>query len=558
MSRNHRDEVFEGATRRQFLAATGAAVLAAGGAPRLVRAQPTAPPKFRRMNLPDPANAQNVSLYEQGVAAMLNLPATDPRNWYRYAMTHLLDCPHRNWWFLPWHRGYIGWLETIIRSLVVGASDFALPYWDWTVQPRLPESFLSSKLNPANFPIAGFAQFKAQFQQPFSDYWNALSASQLAQLKARGYPDPDSVWASIEHAGSDAANPSIFSDIANVRGLNPPNPPDFGSDAASAVALATILDALGPRQFTDFSSGKAATHQQAGTEMVLEAQPHDTVHGEVGGGGATFLGFMSAFLSPVDPIFFMHHSNLDRLWDVWTRKQIALGQQAAQLGTGTPQDYPTAPTGADLDAWNNEPFLFFVGADGKFVAQAKSGDYSATSLFAYDYQPGAGEQVVPSAPTTVHALAGRSFAASVMGEGVARLAQPSAASSKVPGGVITAAGQANGLRVVAAITAEFPANTVNLQLHVLVNVPPGTRFVDFRDPHYAGTYRPFGLHHHGGMEHGTRTVTFNVGLTAAIQKLTAARLLAPGDAINVSVVPDLPGIELDTSVKVTQVVLKTY
>jgi hypothetical protein len=558
MSRNHHDEVVDGATRRQFLAATGAAILATGGSPPAGRAKAAATATLRRSSLSDPANARNVMNYERGVAAMLALPPTDPRNWYRYAMIHLLDCPHRNWWFLPWHRGYIGWLEMIIRGLVPGASDFALPYWDWTTQPRLPEAFLNGKLNPANFAIPGFTQFKAQFEKPLSDYFSGLNAAQLAQLKARGYADPDSVWASIEHAGAIAANPSIFSDIANVRGLNPPNSPNFGSDAASAVALATILDALGPRQFTDFSSGKAATHQQAGTEMVLESQPHDMVHGEVGGGGTTFLGFMSAFLSPIDPIFFMHHTNLDRLWDVWTRKQIALGQQAVQLGTGTAQDYPTAPVGADLDAWNSEPFLFFVGADGKFVAQAKSGDYSSMSLFAYHYQPGSGEVVVPRAPTTVHDLAGRSFAASMMDEGVAKLAQPSVASSKVPGEVFAAAGQANGLRVIAEITAEFPANAVNMQLHVLVNVPPGTRSVDFRDPHYAGTYRPFGLHHHGGMEHGTRSVTFNIGLTNSIQKLTAAGLLGPNDEIKVSVVPDLPGIELDASVKVTMVVLKTF
>jgi hypothetical protein len=34
---------------------------------------------------------------------------------------------------------------------------------------------------------------------------------------------------------------------------------------------------------------------------------------------------MGDFLSPVDPVFFMHHSNIDRLWTVWTAKQVRLG-----------------------------------------------------------------------------------------------------------------------------------------------------------------------------------------------------------------------------------------
>ncbi len=554
MSWNH--EVVEGATRRQFLAATSAAVLATGNTALLSQAKAAAPAKHRRVNLSDPANARNLKYYEDGVAAMLALRPEDPRNWYRHALIHLLDCPHRNWWFLPWHRGYIGWLETIIRELT-GAKDFALPYWDWTALPRLPESFVNGKLNPANFPIAGFMDFKAKFKNPFKGYWNGLNTDQLDQLKARGYMTPDSFWVSIEHAGSNPANPSIFSAIAHVRALNPPNSPNFSAETARAVALATILDALGPRQFVDFGSTKAATHQQGSSEGVLESQPHDNVHGEVGGGTATWLGFMSAFLSPVDPIFFMHHANLDRLWDVWTRKQQALGQQAVALMTGTAADYPIFPVGNDLDAWNKEPFLFFVGADGKFVAQTKSGDYSSTSFFDYDYQPGSGEVVVPRAPAPSNALAGQSFAAAI-DSGLARLAQPSIATTKMPGVIVRAAGQANGVRVVAEITAEFPPNTEDTRLHVLVNVPSGARNVDFDDPSYAGTYRPFGRHHHGGMQHQPTTVTFRVGLTDSLQRLAAAKRLAPGDEIKVSVIPDLPGVELNASVKITNVTIKTY
>src|SRR5205085_2611239 len=102
-----------GMSRRGFLAAGGAAALAAGIKAGPARAQGPAPAAYRhvRMNLADPRAAGALQSYQNAITAMLRLPPTDPRNWYRNAFIHLLDCPHGNWWFLPWHRGYLGWFE---------------------------------------------------------------------------------------------------------------------------------------------------------------------------------------------------------------------------------------------------------------------------------------------------------------------------------------------------------------------------------------------------------------------------------------------------------------
>ncbi len=67
--------------------------------------------------------------FRRAIRAMLALPPSDPRNWYRQALIHVLDCPHANWWFLPWHRGYLLHFEEICRQLS-GDPEFALPYWD--------------------------------------------------------------------------------------------------------------------------------------------------------------------------------------------------------------------------------------------------------------------------------------------------------------------------------------------------------------------------------------------------------------------------------------------
>jgi tyrosinase len=126
---------------------------------------------------------------------------------------------------------------------------------------------------------------------------------------------------------------------------------------------------------------------------VLESFPHNKVHNYIGGmdsiPGPGPYGYMTNNLSPVDPIFFLHHSNMDRLWDVWTRKQQKMRQ-------------PDLPTGEDRQKFEKEQFLFFVETkDGKshFVGPREAGNYLSTDVFNYDYQPGSGEDVVTQAPS---------------------------------------------------------------------------------------------------------------------------------------------------------------
>lgn len=547
------DRLDGGTTRREFLAMTGAAALAASAWTQPHEARGAAAAMYRRKNLSDPANKNNVDCYERGIAAMLALPPEDPRNWYRYALIHFIDCPHGNWWFLPWHRGYIGWLERIIRDLT-GTPTFALPYWDWTAdgEQRIPSRFFEGMLNPANFKIQDFARFKAGFVPPTKEFFNNLNLQQKQQLVARSFPNFDAIWTAIEHDDpADSTSPSDFSDIRSTRQLTA-QLPCFDDKSRKAVTLATILDALAPRQFVDFASAKAPNHQIVDNpnKGVLESQPHDNVHNVVGGSNPRngAYGFMSAFLSPIDPLFYMHHSNIDRLWDVWTRKQLAHGD---------PVKYPTTPIGPDLATWNAEPFLFFVGVDGKPVAQQTAGDYVATNFFGYDYQPGSGEIVVPGTPTPSNSLSGQSIAAT-MEAGESRLGAPIHSSAKIPADLGAATGIAGGVRVVAEVVAEYPRQAGHVGLHVLLNVPAGPRPISFDDPSYAGTYRPFGHYHAGDGAHARTTVTFRIGLTEAVSRLVAAKRMAAGDALRVAVVPEVDGIGIDLSVFVKAITIKTY
>ena len=114
-----------------------------GGRGRRRRRGPAAPAraaaKYTRYNVTSPNGQKALASYAKGVDAMLKLPADHPQNWFRNAFIHLMDCPHGNWWFYAWHRGYLGFFEQTIRALS-GDDTFALPYWDWTQLPQIPDA----------------------------------------------------------------------------------------------------------------------------------------------------------------------------------------------------------------------------------------------------------------------------------------------------------------------------------------------------------------------------------------------------------------------------------
>jgi hypothetical protein len=86
------------------------------------------------------ANDPDLAAMRRAVAAMKALPQSDARNWIRFADIHRNFCPHGNWYFLPWHRAYIASFERICQELS-GKRDFALPYWNWTVDRQFPAAF---------------------------------------------------------------------------------------------------------------------------------------------------------------------------------------------------------------------------------------------------------------------------------------------------------------------------------------------------------------------------------------------------------------------------------
>lgn len=531
-------------SRRDVLVAAAAAAGAAAVPLSPARAAAT----YTRPNVTSQAGQKMLGIYAQGVKAMLDLPPDHPQNWFRNAFVHMMDCPHGNWWFYVWHRGYIGYFEQTIRTLTK-VDSFALPYWDWTELPQIPDGMFDDYLTPTSAPFLPYTgsvtAFTNTMKEPLTKYWSGLSDAQLAQQAKRGYNSIDDVWKDIlGYAMCDGDLVPISANQAFVitggaRYLTRDNP-KLDEKTAGNVQLRTILGGLSPKGFnvtgqdgsTDpinsFTSSQAASHHIPPPRgkvvfSTLEGFPHNKVHNYIGGYGSlpdTALqpgpfGNMTNNLSPVDPVFFLHHANMDRLWDVWTRKQLAMGLSPK-------------PSDADDKAYFTEPFLFFIDGKGNPVLDGKAQDYFDTTVFDYDYEPGSGEQIIPKT-TVVSKTEPLPLIRSAVAADIATLTVPRAAVQSH----LAAASEARPL--VAAVTMSRPMDLAGpREFDVLVNAPEGVTSVSADSPYYAGTFALFGAPMPGMHSHGD--LTFAVPLPQTLQAFTT--LAAGADAtLKIRVVP---------------------
>ena len=96
------------------------------------------------------------------------------------------------------------------------------------------------------------------------------------------------------------SNPELPSEFTNPSPLNPLYVPRVNTNVIDALTLAPF--------------GSTVTNMQRGLtnafETSVESMPHNPVHNIIG-------NIMADMQSPVDPIFFLHHANIDRLWSAW-------------------------------------------------------------------------------------------------------------------------------------------------------------------------------------------------------------------------------------------------
>jgi hypothetical protein len=136
--------------RREFLRQLGMGsafmlfALQFGGCEEIIDAIKNRPTR-RRITPGSPEAQAMMELYKEAVSQMKGLSAADGRSWVKQASLHgtasaFTFCKHRTSHFVSWHRAYLFYFEKICRKLC-GDPTFALPYWNWTLDNKVPANF---------------------------------------------------------------------------------------------------------------------------------------------------------------------------------------------------------------------------------------------------------------------------------------------------------------------------------------------------------------------------------------------------------------------------------
>ena len=218
------------------------------------------------------------------------------------ARTVWAQCQHGTPWFYAWHRFYLYYFEKVLQG-AAGDPTLRLPYWDYDnpAQLKMPVEFTT----PTYKNDAGQMVPNPLFEPRRAPGWAA--------------PSPNSLSAS-------------------------------STNIANALKLTSLLDTV--------KNGRPVR----GYQSTIENTPHGYVHCAVQDCPVTVMGAVP--YSSNDPIFWLHHANIDRTWDCWTSIPDHLN--------------PTSTT------FNNKSFSFVNGTGALVTNQVKQ-LFSGT-LIDYKYE----------------------------------------------------------------------------------------------------------------------------------------------------------------------------
>lgn len=230
-----------------------------------------------------------------------------PLSWESYARDHAFHCTeanaqypavHWSWNFLPWHRGDLYFLERTLANILttqfdIDGSKFALPYWDWSVHQEIPNTRIRKQKRLAS-PLFGYDLSRENMV-----HGDHLGFDNTALCDGSRSP-------TIQNPKMNPAKERTKDSRDHVKQTMYYMSPGYVS-----LMLAAPFEEFG---------GKPVTNKHTG-QGLLENGPHNFGHDWVGTriGMNRTMGTLRSAAS--DPIFYLHHANIDRIWSLYTQPQ---------------------------------------------------------------------------------------------------------------------------------------------------------------------------------------------------------------------------------------------
>ncbi|KAK0618887.1 hypothetical protein B0T14DRAFT_429806 [Immersiella caudata] len=191
--------------------------------------------------------------------------------------------------FLPWHRYFIQVYEDALTEC--GYTGAAM-YWDWVADSGAPASAAVWD------PVLGFGGNGSASSDNSPDKWRVVDGP-FRDLRP-------TYWSTLDQ----------------------PDPHYLSRDFFPAIPQAGFQEMLGWQYDQSVMDTITPLTTYLEFRIQLESRPHAVVHFAIGGSR----GDMGPFTSPNDPMFFLHHTMVDKIWWQWQHDDFA-NRKLAYEGT---------------------------------------------------------------------------------------------------------------------------------------------------------------------------------------------------------------------------------
>ncbi|KAF8523809.1 hypothetical protein JB92DRAFT_1518313 [Gautieria morchelliformis] len=330
------------------------------------------------------------NLYILATDQMMRIKQDDLSSWFQLAAIHGRPyipfdgvgvkgsfggyCTHSSILFPSWHRPYLALFEQSLSKHVheiareykdaadkerylKAADRFRLPYWDWATEPTLPDIIAIQETVNVHLPNGSRASIKNPlfgyyFNPVYSDFGDGLPDEKTWEAWQSTYRYPTTTDAKAK------SEPSLMqSTLKNNR-------------LTLRDRTYNILTQIKDYGMFSHDASSGNEHPPAGFDSIEAI--HNQIHGLTGRNGHMGVVDYAAF----DPVFWMHHANVDRLFAMWQclNPDAYVTPLKSEAGTFTRKPGEIENVESPLTPFRRTPDKFW-----------KSNEVRDTKVFCYTY-----------------------------------------------------------------------------------------------------------------------------------------------------------------------------
>ena len=219
---------------------------------------------------------------------------------------------HNSPTFLPWHRQFLQLFDEMLQE-VSGDPTMTIPYWDWTDPASTAAVFADDFMGGEGDPNQDWAVTTGPFRK---GQWKITVQDPKVLMTENTTPKPFIVRNFGAFPPGDVSLPTAADVSETLMGHRYDHAPYNGQSPVDR-SFRNRLEGWRDATDAECDSGWINQSEEKGAPHVM----HNVVHIYVGGiwqtGDKTSEGTMAYNTSPNDPVFFVHHANIDRIWAAW-------------------------------------------------------------------------------------------------------------------------------------------------------------------------------------------------------------------------------------------------